>query len=187
MPEIVALIGDVEAAKLAEADHMPGYVSLVLAGILRVGREGDALDPMSFLQIDKERMTLIDHIGGCERILKTPMPRAYSIAIRRFIFLFLVLLPFGLIQKLDSGRSSSFSANIFRAKMWLTPLVTMLVAFPLLSLDRIGSELQNPFARTNLNHLHLDDITSTIERNLLALLDGPAVDSEIAELRFDVG
>ena len=185
MPEVAALVGDRETAKLAESDHMPSYVVLMLARILRIARDDHAMDRMTFLQIDRERMTLIDHIGGCERILKTPMPKAYSIAIRRFIFLFLILLPFGLIQKLDRNRVDG--EHISKARMWLTPLVTMLVAFPLLSLDRIGSELQNPFAKKNLNHLLLDDITATIERNLLALVDGPAADADVVELVFDLG
>ena len=187
MPEVASLVGDGEAARLADADHMPSHVVLILARILRIARDGHEMDRATFLQIDRERMSLIDHIGGCERILKTPMPRAYSIAIRRFIFLFLVLLPFGLIQKLDRNRVGDSGDTISRSRMWLTPMVTMLVAFPLLSLDRIGSELQNPFARKNLNHLHLDDITSTIERNLLALLDGPTAEAEVVELGIDIG
>ena len=42
---------------------------------------------------------LIDHLGGCERILKTPLPRVYAIEIRRFIALFLVSMTFALISK----------------------------------------------------------------------------------------
>ena len=44
--------------------------------------------------------------------------------------MFLVALPFGILLKVD----------------WLTPVVTMLVAFPILALDEIGVELQNPFS-----------------------------------------
>src|SRR5262249_13770126 len=52
---------------------------------------------------------------------------------------------------------------------WLTPLVTMLVAFPILALDEIGVELQNPFSTLRLNHLPLDKICENLERNLTAL------------------
>ena len=88
------------------------------------------MDRFAFVRAEEERAKLIDHIGGCERILKTPLPAAYSIEIRQFIFVFLVALPFGILAKVD----------------WLTPLVTMLVAFPILALDEIGVELQNPFS-----------------------------------------
>ena len=43
--------------------------------IFRQGRDGLGLDRFSFLQIDRERAALIDHIGGCERILNTPLPQ----------------------------------------------------------------------------------------------------------------
>jgi predicted membrane chloride channel (bestrophin family) len=83
-------------------------------------------------------------------------PLVYAIKIRRFIALFLLTLPLALIHRMDSD--------------WLVPLITMMVAYPLMSLDQIGIELQNPFAKANLSHLPIGDISNTIERNLLGLL-----------------
>ena len=57
---------------------------------------------------------------------------------------------------------------------WFTPIATILIALPLLAIDRIGTELQDPFSKDSLNHLPLDDICATIEGNLLAMLDQPA-------------
>jgi putative membrane protein len=181
LPEVAALVGDEEAARIAGAEHMPSYVSLILGRILRVGVDRMGMDRFAFLQADKERMALIDHYGGCERILKTPIPRAYSIEIRRFIFIFLAFLPFGLIPKVEKAEADS--GNFFG--WWLTPLILMIVAYPLLSLDKIGTELQNPFSKRRLNHLDLDGITTTIEGNLLALLEGPAAVLEVAEFVVD--
>jgi len=164
IPEIVELVGEDEARRVAEAEHMPGHVSLVLGRILRVAVDRLGMDRFMFLQIDQERMALIDHIGGCERISKTPLPRAYAIQIRQLLFAFLVVLPCGLIKQVG---------------YWYTPLLTMVVAYPLLALDRIGAELQRPFLKSSLSHLDLDGITTTIERNLLGLLDGPAGDVEV--------
>jgi putative membrane protein len=48
--------------------------------------------------------------------------------------------------------------------------VFFLVAYPLLSLDRIGIELQNPFNTQNLSHLPLHTICGTIKLQSLALL-----------------
>ena len=47
----------------------------------------------------------------------------------------------------------------------------MLVAYPLLALDQLGVELENPFSTDNLSHLPLEGIANTIEGNLLGLLD----------------
>ncbi|WP_165227199.1 bestrophin family protein [Aquisphaera insulae] len=156
--ELKPLIGEAETERIAASDHMPSAVSLMMSRLFRQGAEM-GLDQFAFLRAEDERAKLIDHLGGCERILRSPLPMAYSIQIRQFIFVFLFTLPFGLLaDDLD----------------WLTPVVTMLVAFPILALDEIGVELQNPFSESRLNHLPLTDLCGNIERNLLALAAGRA-------------
>lgn len=176
LPEVAALVGDAEATRLAEAQHMPSHVALVLARILQTGVARLGMDRFAYLQADKERALLIDHIGGCERILSTPMPRALSVQTRRFLFFFLLILPLGLIPK--------FNGSEHPARVFFIPLITMVVAFPLLALDRLGSELQKPFWVRSLNDLKLDTYTANIERVLLALLDGPTV--EVVEILVDL-
>jgi putative membrane protein len=153
LPELEPLLGPVKAARIASTEHMPTAVALSLGALLREGLE-KGMDALAFARAEEQRCLLIDHTGGCERILKTPLPMAYSVEIRQFIFVFLAGLPFGILLKAE----------------WLTPLVTMLVAFPILALDEIGVELQNPFSTGRLNHLPLDDICETVERNLMSLL-----------------
>jgi putative membrane protein len=45
-----------------------------------------------------------------------------------------------------------------------------MVAYPILALDQIGVELENPFSARRVGHLPLDELTAKIEKNLLALL-----------------
>lgn len=156
-PESVSqLLGDADACRLTGAGHLPSCVALKLADMLREACDRQQLDKFAFLQLDRERALLIDHVGACERILKTPLPLAYSIKIRRYIALFLCLLPFALLDRLHND--------------WIVPPICMLVAYPLFSLDQMGIELQNPFSKTNLSHLPLEDISETIERNVMGIL-----------------
>lgn len=164
-PQARRLLGDSVANTLEAANHPASLVSAHLAGLLRAARDQGELSEFAFLQIDRERATLIDHLGGCERILNTPLPLAYSIKIRRFIALFLATLPFVLIHRLTSN--------------WFAPVLTMLVAYPLLALDALGVELQNPFSDRNLSHLPLDRLCDMIEGNVLALLSEPVNDSNL--------
>ncbi|WP_422925063.1 bestrophin family protein [Singulisphaera sp. PoT] len=154
MPRVKAVLGDEQTAIVAGAEHMPSYVALRLAEIFREALDRPTIDRLAFLQSEMARGLLVDHYGACERILKTPLPRAYAINIRRFIFLFLASLPFALLDKIG----------------WLTPIVTILIAYPILSLDDIGAELQNPFGPQNIGHLPLDGICANIESNLFGLL-----------------
>jgi ion channel-forming bestrophin family protein len=162
-PEVAGLVGQSDADQVASADHMPSFVALKLALLLREACDHFNMDRFAFLQIDKERAMLIDHIGASERILKTPLPLVYSIKVRRFVALFLFTLPFALLDRV--------------AAQWLIPFITMFVAYPLIALDQIGIELQNPFSKTYLSHLPLDEICAAIEGNLLGLakVQGEAV------------
>jgi putative membrane protein len=152
---LVRLIGPDEAARILAADHMPSAVSGLIGESLREARDRLELDDYAFLRIDPERITLIDDIGGCERILKTPVPLAYRVEIRRLLIAFIGASPFALLARIG----------------WATPIATVLIAAPLLAIDKIGTELQDPFSKDSLNHLPLDDICATIEGNLLAMLD----------------
>ena len=164
LTEVVDLIGPENTAVISKAEHMPTAVSMKIAGLLREARDRGSLDPYAFMKAEDQRALLIDHIGGCERILKTPLATAFVVLIRRFIVLFLLILPFALLRRVE----------------WQTPFVTLLVAYPILALDRIADDLQHPFSIWSINHLPINDITTTIEANLLALLPDrePVVDDQ---------
>jgi putative membrane protein len=166
LPEVEVLLGAKEAAEIASARHMPGHVALLIADHLRAACDTLGMDRFAFLEADRDVASLIESVGGCERIKKTPLPRSYAIQIRQFIILFLATLPFALLKKVG----------------WLTPIVTILIAYPLLSLDAIGSALQAPFSPRTMNHLPLDDICRTIEEDLLAMLSARSARTELDPL-----
>jgi putative membrane protein len=177
-PEIERLIGVDEAARLAAASHMPDYVAKELANMLRVAQAA-GMNAWGFYEAERQRGLLIDHLGGCERILRTPLARATAIQVRRFILLFLGTLPFALLGDLEGSLGEVNLLGVrLNADLWLVPLFIMLLAYPLLSLDRIGMELQNPFDRKRLDHLPLDRICLTIEGNLMELLNAYSAPGE---------
>lgn len=156
VPELTPLLGEKEAAGVLAAEHLPCRVAQRIEELLRQACERvDGMDRFAFLQAERERSALLDHLGGCERIRGTPLARVYSVTIRRFILLYLGTLPFALLHKFEAE--------------WLAPVVTFFVAYPILMLDQLGIELQQPFATRSLDHLPLDQICRTITENLLAL------------------
>jgi putative membrane protein len=156
VPEVAALLGEAEAARIARAVHMPSAVARTLGRLLRRANDEGAMSDFAFQQAEAQRAVLIDHVGACERIAKTPLARVYSIKVRRVIVMFLVTLNFAMLHKFETD--------------WLVPFFLMFVAYPVLAIDLIGVELQDPFDRRNLGHLPLDDICGTIEADLLGML-----------------
>lgn len=182
MPEVERLLGPADTVHVIAAHHMPGYVAERIGMLIREASEAGLKDP-AFMQMEGQRCGLVDHLGGCERILKTPLARSSAIQVRRFILLFLVSLPFGLMANFhDDVLTVHLLGITIPTRVWLVPMFTMLMAYPLLSLDRIGMELQNPFDKRRLDHLPLDGICTTIEHNLLELLvdEQPTTPEEVA-------
>ena len=53
------------------------------------------------LQMQQNITTFEDILGGCERLLRTPIPVSYTRHTSRFLLLWLTLLPFSLYGKLE--------------------------------------------------------------------------------------
>jgi ion channel-forming bestrophin family protein len=151
--EVKHLLSDDTYAQLQQSQHKPNLISSKLALILSQMQENGKLNQFSFLKAEELRETIVDCQGACERILNTPMPFVMAIKSRRFILLFLIILPVALVN---------YSA-------YINPIIVTLVGYALFSLDQIGVELQNPFSIKNLSHLPLNDICSTIEKNVMEI------------------
>jgi predicted membrane chloride channel (bestrophin family) len=80
-----------------------------------------------------------DALTGCERVLNTPLPIAYSIAISQITWVYVLLLPFQLLTDLK----------------WLTIPATIAASYIILGLLLIGREIENPFGQ-DVNDLPLD-------------------------------
>lgn len=96
---------------------------------------------------------LVDNLGGCERILKTPIPLAYAIHLKQLLLLYCLLLPFQLVDELG----------------WWTGAAISLVSFTLFGIEAIGIEIENPFGY-DANDLPLDAICKTMLRNIEDLI-----------------
>jgi putative membrane protein len=105
------------------------------------------------MTLDNNVQLLIDYIGACERIHKTPLPFAYVVHLRRALILYCLTLPFALIESYG----------------WSTVIDTLLIAYILFGIEEIGVEIEDPFGKDD-NDLPLEQICATIERNLLSVI-----------------
>lgn len=115
-------------------------------------KDGTIAPPIAQL-LEERIVSLSGVLAGTERIKLTPLPFAYSLLLHRTVYLFCILLPFGLAES---------------AGLW-TPLVSGIVAYTFFGLDVLGDELASPFG-TGENALPLAAITRTIEINVLEQL-----------------
>ena len=150
LENILEILNEHDLAKISAADNKPVILSSMIADELNQFRKKNQLDSFPFLEAEKARAAVLDCHGACERILKTPIPFVMAVKSRRFIFLFLIALPFATVS----------------TSILITPFIAGLVAYALLSVDQIGVELQNPFSQQNLSHLPLNNICNNIKNNI---------------------
>ncbi|KAJ1962802.1 hypothetical protein GGI12_002426 [Dipsacomyces acuminosporus] len=84
-------------------------------------------------------------LGGCERILSTPIPLAYRIHLTHTLYLYLLVLPWSL-------------GSMGLAK---TIILQFIISFMLIGIDSISREIQNPFGY-DANDLPLDAYCESI-------------------------
>jgi putative membrane protein len=142
-----------DISELVSMAHVPNALAQrIYAGLLEL-RDAGRITEQQLLAFDRLFNEFTDIAGACERIRKTPIPYSYSAFIKKFIFLYVVSLPFGII--LDFG--------------YATIMVTVFVFYILASLELIAEEIEDPFG-SDTNDLPTDDIAKTIRTNLKELL-----------------
>lgn len=109
-------------------------------GLLTLSQLGDIRSLMN---------KLMDNVGGCERILTTPIPPAYVIHLNQLVLIYCLILPFQLVKELG----------------WWTGIFVAIVSFALFGIEEIGVEIENPFGY-DMNDLPLDKICQIIQNNI---------------------
>lgn len=138
---------------LKEFKHKPNRISLLMYRKVNDLYKEGKLTGDHLINVDKELKDFIDLMGACERIKNTPIPYSYSMFIKKFIFIYLVTLPFGFV--------STFG--------YFTIATTLLVAFILMSVELIGEEIEDPFGR-DVNDLPTDELAGKIRDNVKEIL-----------------
>ncbi|ODT56483.1 MAG: hypothetical protein ABS59_00895 [Methylobacterium sp. SCN 67-24] len=116
-------------------------------------KRAGALEAMDYRILDERLSAIAALQAGCERIMGTPLPFAYTLLLQRTAYIFCLLLPFGLAA----------SAG------WATPLFTGLIAYTFFGLDALSEELEDPFGM-EANDLALDGLCRVCEISVFEAL-----------------
>lgn len=135
--------------------HGPNLVANALfKEIDRLYRSGELVG-VHYLNINHELTLLTEVCGACERIKKTPIPYSYSLFIKKFVFVYIVTMPFCFVHEFG----------------YWTILFSTFVFYVLASLELIAEEIENPFG-DDANDLPTDELARTIGANVSEILLG---------------
>jgi putative membrane protein len=150
--EIEKLTSPEQFEKLKKMNNPPLEVAFWIGDYLQLQHQRDRINIHQLTAMHELLDALVDQLGGCERILKTPMPLAYAIHLKQLLLLYCLSLPFQMVGNL----------------VWWTCPVVVLISFTLFGIEEIGIEIENPFGR-DPNDLPLDAICETMLRNIADL------------------
>jgi len=134
-------------------NHKPNQVAKAIMGQVNGLYENGKLSGDQLIILNAEIQSLLDVCGACERIKNTPIPYSYSAFIKKFIFFYVMTLPFG---------------YVFQLGYYVVPIVVF-VFYILASLELIAEEIEDPFGN-DANDLPLDKIADNIQRNVEELI-----------------
>ncbi|MCE4064165.1 hypothetical protein LXM63_03595 [Chryseobacterium gleum] len=134
---------------VAASKYKPAVMMRLLAEWVQNLKDEGSLDSIQQARFDENFDKLSDILGGCERIISTPIPYSYRVLLHRTVYIYCFLLPFGLVDSLG----------------WFTPLIVVFVAYTFVAFEAIADEIEEPFG-TDANDLALNSMCVMIDETI---------------------
>ncbi len=133
--------------------HVPNQLATILFQQMHKLNKNQQISDAQLLFVKDELQSLTNVCGACERIKNTPIPFSYSVFIKKFIFGYVVTLPFGYMFTLG----------------YLGIPIIVFIFYVLASLELIAEEIEDPFGGDN-NDLPTEKMALNIRHNVEDLL-----------------
>jgi putative membrane protein len=143
-----------KASSIANKQHIPNEIANLIFAKTNQLYKSQHISGDQFIILNNEFTALTDITGACERIKNTPIPYSYSLFIKKFIFVYTLTIPFGLLG--DFG-------------YWVAP-INMFIFYALTSLEVIAEEIEDPFGNES-NDLPTDQIAKNIEKSITEIFE----------------
>jgi putative membrane protein len=146
------LFDDVDL-EIDQHKHRPNQVAKILFQKVSDLYTSKKITGDQLIILNNELQSFTDICGACERIKNTPIPYSYSAFIKKFIFIYVLTLPF---------------AYVFILGYFVIPVVVF-IFYVLASLELIAEEIEDPFGMDD-NDLPTKKITENIKKHVEELI-----------------
>lgn len=138
---------------LKKNHHLPNQIASKIFEKLSNLNQANKISGEQMLLLNDEVKTFTNVCGACERIKNTPIPYTYSVFIKKFIFFYVITLPFGWVNNLG---------------YFIIPVI-IFILYAFASLELIAEEIENPFG-TDADDLPVDQICHNIRKHVSEIL-----------------
>lgn len=140
-------------ANIDQGKHIPNQIAAQLFKRVYLLHQQGKITGDELIILNAELQSFAEICGACERIKNTPIPFSYSVFIKKFIFFYVMTLPFG---------------YVFTMGYYVIPVVTF-VFYVLASLELVAEEIEDPFG-IDANDLPMEKIASNIKKHVQEIL-----------------
>lgn len=153
-------------------NNKPAALLYMQSSNIRELKEKGLIWEFAFLDLENILQLLFDLQGKSERIKNFPYPRQYASLSYYFVWVFLLLLPFGIIPEFAeiAEKLSVKHPEISQYIAWLAIPFCGAVSWVFHTMERIGRVGENPFEGT-ANDVPISTIARGIEIDLRQLID----------------
>lgn len=139
--------------QIDQARHVPNQIALMMYRHVHEMYQDGSISGEQLLFLNAEMQSFTDICGACERIKNTPIPFSYSVFIKKFIFFYIMTLPFG---------------YVFQLGYYIIPVVAF-IFYVLASLELIAEEIEDPFSG-DPNDIPTALLAQNIQRHVAELI-----------------
>jgi ion channel-forming bestrophin family protein len=139
---------------LENATNHPVALHGLLIKEINIGYKENAITKEAGNLVNACLNEYINCLGSCERIKNTPLPIAYVLHTKRFLYLFCATVSLPLVNHFGT---------------W-SILITMFISYALIGIEEIGVEIENPFGY-DPNDLPVDRVCQNIISNVQNIFD----------------
>lgn len=133
--------------------HVPNQIAKMIYQRVHKLHLAGKLSGEQMLLLNAELSSFTDICGACERIKNTPIPQSYSAFIKKFIFFYVMTLPFG---------------YVFTLGYYVAPIVGF-VFYVLGSLELVAEEIEDPFGADD-NDLPMQKMAANIKKHVAEII-----------------
>lgn len=133
--------------------HVPNQLAMLMFQHVQQMYKENKITGEQLIILNNELASFTDICGACERIKNTPIPFSYSVFIKKFIFIYIMTLPFGYVFSLG----------------YIVVPVVVFVFYVLASLELIAEEIEDPFGGDS-NDVPTEKLSETIKRSVTDLI-----------------
>lgn len=166
--ELINYLQDDDLRHIINTNNKATQIMALQSGTIKQLYEQGEIAVLQFVEMERAIRDFYTQQAKAEQIKNSPYPRQYAIINTFFVWLFCIILPFGMLKDFDQLNNEV--QGIMKGYMvWLVAPFSTLISWIYTSLEQVGESTENPF-EGSANDVPISQMSRSIEIELREFL-----------------